>query len=89
MAKPTTPTAVPVTPVVKPGFWSTMSDFFGMATVAVSTGTTIITAVNDLAVAAQAQTSIIKDTSINDADIKRIDLDDRMAARKAKSLPAK
>ncbi len=83
MAKATAPTAAPVTPVLpKATFWSVVSDFFGMSTVTLNTITTGLQAVNDLAVAAQAQTSIIKDTSINDADIKRLDLADRIAERK-------
>jgi hypothetical protein len=60
-----------------------------MFTVAISTCTTAVMVVDDLVVAAQAQTAIIKDTSINDASIKRLDLADRIAARAAKSIPEK
>ena len=74
----TTPTVVPA----PASLWSNCKDLFNMTAVAVSTCTTAITAIDDLVVAAQAQTSLIKDTSIHDADFKRIELAERMTARK-------
>lgn len=65
----------------KPGFWSNMSDLFSLITVGIGTATKAVTAVDDIVTAAQAQTALIKDTSIADADLKRLDLEDRMTAR--------
>ena len=82
----TTSTPVSVSTEAAPSLWSNCKDLFNMIAVGVSTATTAITAVDDLVVAAQAQTSLIKDTSVHDADMKRLDLLDRMAARQAKRI---
>ena len=79
------------TPIVAaaPSLWSNIKALFGCAQVAIGTATIIVSAIDDMAVAAQAQTSIIRDTSLNDVAIKRIDLDDRIAARKAQQVADK
>ena len=81
----TTSIVVSASPV-NPSLWSNFIALFGTVNVALGTVTTIVSSVDDLALAGKAQTSLIKDTSINDADLKRIDLADRIAARQALRL---
>jgi len=62
---------------------------FGAISVILGATTKVATTLDDLASALQSQTSIIKDTSANDADIKRLDLQARIEAHKLKlSAPA-
>lgn len=83
----TTSIVVSASPV-NPSLWSNFIALFTTVNVALGTITTVVSSVDDLALAGKAQTSLIKDTSINDADLKRIDLAERIAARKAIALPA-
>ena len=70
----------------KATLWSTFTGLFTSATVILGATTKLATAIDDLASALLSQTSIIKDTSANDADIKRLDLQARIAAHKLKLL---
>ena len=77
-------TTAPVTPA---SFWQNCIALFTTVNVALGTATTIVSSVDDLALALKAQTEIIKETSENDAIIKRLDLQDRITARKQARLP--
>ncbi len=74
----------PIATQVNPSLWSNFLSLFGAVDVVFGTITTVVGSIDDMAVAAKAQTAIIRDTSIHDADMKRITLDARMAARTAK-----
>ena len=70
--------------VVTPTIWNTLTAFLGFGHRLIGTASTAVQLIDDFTVAAQAQSSIIRDTSLNDVAIKRIDLEDRIAARLAK-----
>lgn len=71
--------------VVAPGFWSSVQAVYGMVFTGVNMGTRALRSADNILIAAEAQSEIIRDTSVADAAVKRIALDERIAARKAKS----